>query len=122
MDFFITGSVVLGLFIVPGLINYYANRYYAPPGASLAPTVELIIASLALTFVVLVLDILGVLMAALLWDELKEEIADFVQLGLVGYGQERPIALTGVLSAVSLAYMALMTLLGVFRIPSRFVR
>lgn len=122
MEFFITWALVLGLLVVPGLINYYANRYYADPGSTLAPTLELVAASLALTFVLLVLDILAVLLVSLGWEDLKEEIADFVQLGLVGYGQERPIALTGVLSAWSLACMALMALLGVFRIPSRFVR
>ena len=79
-------------------------------------------ASLALTFVVLVLDIVAVLLISLGWDELKEEIADFVQAGLVGYGQDRPIALAGVLSAWSLACVAFMALLGVFRIPGRFVR
>lgn len=122
MDFFITWTVVLGFLVVPALINYFANRYYAPPGASVAPTLELMIASLVLTFAVIVADIVGVLLLSLYFDDLKEEIADFMQLGLVDYGQDRPIALTGVLSAVSLAYMAALALLGVFRIPSRFVR
>lgn len=122
MEFFITWSVVLGLLIVPGLVNYYANRYFAVPGSSMASTVELMLASLALTFVILVLDIVVVLMISLGWDDLKEEISDFVQLGLVGYGQDRPIALTGVLSAWSLACVALMALLGVLRLPGRFVR
>jgi hypothetical protein len=80
------------------------------------------IASMAMTFVVLVKSILLILLMSLIWDDLKEEISDFVQLGLVGYGQARPIALSGVLSAFSLACMALMALLGVFRLPSRFVR
>ena len=122
MEFFITSALILGLLVVPGLINYYVNRYYTPAATTMAPTLELIAASLTLTFAILVLDILVALLIALGWDEPKEEIADFVQLGLVGFGQERPIALTGVLSAWSLACMALMALLGAFRIPSRFVR
>ena len=68
------------------------------------------------------MGILAVLFVALGSDDLKEEIADFVQMGLIDYAQERPIALTGVLSAGSVAHMALMALLGTFRIPSRFVR
>ena len=122
MEFFITWAIILGLLVVPGLINYYVNRYYTPPATTTASTLELVAASLTLTFALVVLDIVVALLVSLGWDELKEEISDFVQLGLVGYGQDRPIALTGVLSANSVAAMALMALLGVFRIPSRFVR
>ncbi len=122
MEFFITWAIALGFIVVPGLINYYINRYYTPPGTALAPKLELIAASLALTFVLLVADMLVVLLISLGWDDLKEEIADFVQLGLADFGRDRPIALTGVLTAVSGGYMALMALLGVFRIPGRFVR
>jgi hypothetical protein len=122
LEFFITWALVLGLLVVPGLINYYVNRYYAPPGTSMAPTIELMAASLTLTFALLVAAVVITLGVSLGWDELKEETADFVQLGLVRYGQERPIALSGVLAAVSVAEMALLALLGVFRVPSRFVR
>jgi hypothetical protein len=122
LEFFITWALVLGLLVAPGLVNYFVNRYYAPPGSSLAPTLELIIASLTLTFALLVASILIVLLVSLGWSDLKHELSDFVQLGLVGYGQNRPIALTGVLSGVSLGEMALLALLGAFRIPSRFVR
>ena len=122
MEFFITWALILGLLVIPGLINYFVNRYYSPSGSVLAPTLELVAASLTLTFTVLVVAVLVVLVVALGWDELKEELSDFVQLGLVGYGQDRPIALAGVLSAVSVGEQALLALLGVFRIPSRFVR
>ena len=122
VEFFITWALVLGLLVVPGLINYYANSYYSQPGTLLAPRLELAAASLALAFALLVVAMLAALLAALGWDELKEEISDFVQLGLAGYGRDRPIALSGVLAAVSVAHMALMALLGTFRIPSRFVR
>jgi hypothetical protein len=122
LEFFITWALVLGLLVVPGLVNYFVNRYYSPAGSVVAPTLELIVASLTLTFAVVVAAVLAVLLVALGWDDLREELSDFVQLGLVSYGQERPIALSGVLSAVSLGEMALLALLGAFRIPSRFVR
>ncbi len=122
MEFFITWSLILGLLVVPGLINYYVSRYYTPPGAPLAPTLELVAASLAVTFALLVAAMLVTLLVSLGYDELKEEISDFVQLGLVGYGRDRPIALTGVLAAVSVAHTALMALFGTLRFPSRFVK
>ncbi|MCH7837771.1 MAG: hypothetical protein IIC26_04610 [Chloroflexi bacterium] len=122
MEFFITSAFVLGLFVVPGLINYYVNRYYTPSATTTGPTLELVIASLTLTFAILVLDVAAVLLISLGWDELREQIADFVQLGLVDYARERPIALTSVLSAYSVSCMTLLALLGAFRIPSRFVR
>ena len=122
MDFFITSAFVLGLFVVPGLINYYVNRYYTPSATTTASTLELVVASLTLTFAILVLDVAAVLLVSLGWDGLREQIADFVQLGLLDFARERPIALTSVLSAYSVSCMILLALLGVFRIPSRFMR
>ncbi len=122
MEFFVTWALVLGLVVVPAMVNYFVNRYYSPPGTSVAPTIELIAASLTLTFAVLVVAILIIVGVSLSWHDLKRELEAFIQLGLVGYGQNRPIALPGVLSAVSVGEMALLALLGAFRIPSRFVR
>ena len=122
MEFFITWALILGLLVVPALVNYYVNRYYTPPGTSHAPTIELIGASLTLMFAVLVIDVLIVLLIALGWEDLKEQIADFVQMGLADFARDRPIALSGVLAACSVFYLALMALLGVLRVPSRFVR
>ncbi len=122
MEFLVTWALVLGLVVVPAMVNYFVNRYYSPAGTSVAPTIELIAASLTLTFAVLVVAILIVVGVSLSWHDLKRELEAFIQLGLVGYGQNRPIALPGVLSAVSVGEMALLALLGAFRIPSRFVR
>jgi hypothetical protein len=122
LEFFITWALILGLFAVPALVNYFANSYYSAPGTLMAPRLELLAASFVLAFAVLVVAVLAALLAALGWEDFKDEVSDFVQRGLVGYGRERPIALSGVLSAVSVAHMALMALLGTFRIPSRFVR
>jgi len=122
VEFFITWALILGLLVAPALVNYFVNRYYSSPGTSVAPTIELIAASLTLTFAVVVAAILITVGVALGWHDLKDEVDGFVQLGLVGYGQNRPVALSGVLSAVSLGDMALLALLGAFRIPSRFVR
>ena len=122
MEIFITLAFILGLFIVPGLINYYINRYFTPPGTTTAPTLELLTASLTLTFAILVLDVMAVLLVSLGWDELKDEIADFVQMGLLDFARDRPLALTGVLTAYSVSCMAILGLLGVLRVPSRFIR
>ena len=122
MEIFITLAFILGLFIVPGLINYYVNRYFTPPGTTTAPTLELLTASLTLTFTILVLDVMAVLLVSLGWDELKDEIADFVQMGLLDFARDRPLALTGVLTAYSVSCMAILGLLGVLRVPSRFIR
>ena len=122
MAFFITLAFILGLFIVPGLINYYVNRYFTQPGMSMAPTIELVTASLTLTFAILVLDVMAVLLIALGWDDLKDQIADFVQMGLQDFARDRPLALTGVLTAYSVSCMSSLGLLGVLRVPSRFIR
>ncbi len=122
MELFITLALILGLFIVPGLINYFVNRYFTPPGTTTAPTLELLTASLTLTFAILVLDVMAVLLVSLGWDELKDEIADFVQMGLLDFARDRPLALTGVLTAYSVSCMSILGLLGVLRVPSRFIR
>ncbi len=79
MEFFITWALILGLLVAPALVNYFVNRYYSPPGKSLAPTIELIAASLTLTFAVLVAAIVIVLGIALGWDDLKEELEAFLR-------------------------------------------
>ena len=75
MEIYITLTLILGILVVPGLINYYVNRYFTPPGTSSAPTSELVTASLTLAFVFLVLDIASVLLISLVWDDLKDQIA-----------------------------------------------
>jgi hypothetical protein len=122
VEFFITWALILGLLVFPALVNYFVNRYYSQPSKSLAPTIELIAASLTITFAMVVAAVVITLGVSLSWDDLKREVEAFVQLGLVGYGQDRPISFAGVLAAWSLGEMALLALLGAFRIPSRFVR
>ena len=122
MEFFVTWALILGLLVFPALVNYFVNRYYSPPGTSAAPTIELLAASLTITFAMVVAAVVITLGVSLGWDDLKREVESFVQLGLVGYGQDRPISFAGVLAAWSLGEMAVLALLGAFRIPSRFVR
>ncbi len=113
---------MLGLTVVPALLNYLVNRYMAPEGEPLGPRSEQLAASFVLTFAILVMDILAVLLLSLGWDALKEEIADFVGAGLVDFARERPIALTGVLTAFTMMCMGVMAGLGFLRIPGRYVR
>jgi hypothetical protein len=122
MEFFITWAIILGLVVVPGVTNYYCNRWFMGEAAPGVGRLELAVAGLTLTFVMLVGAAFVVLLISLGWDGLRDEIADFAQGGLKGYGQNRPIALTGVLTAVSLGCTGLMALLGIFRVPSRFLR
>jgi hypothetical protein len=122
MELFITLALVLGVFIIPGLINFYVNRYFAPADGPSFPKLDLLTASLTLTFAILVLDVLGVLVIAAVWDGLKDDIADFVQMGLLDFARDRPIALTSVLTAYSTSCMVILGLLGALRVPSRFLR
>ena len=122
MEFFITWALILGLLVFPALVNYFVNRYYSPPGTSSAPTIELLAASLTITFAMVVAAVVITLGVSLSWDDLKREVEAFVELGLIGYGQNRPVSFAGVLAAWSLGQMAVLALLGAFRIPGRFVR
>ena len=122
MEFFITWSLALGLLVAPGLVNYFVNRYFTPPGTSMASTLELIAASLTLTFAIATACIVIVLGLSISWNDLHREVEAFFNLGLVGYGRDRPVSFPGMLAAWSLGEMALLALLGAFRLPSRFVR
>ncbi len=122
MDLFITLAIIFGVIVVPGLTNYYVCRYYTLPGTGTAPALDLVFASLTLVFAGVVFDIVAVSAISLIWDGLKEEISEFVQLGLLDYARDRPIALPGALGAYSLFSIALFGLLGVLRVPSRWIR
>ena len=122
MEFFITWAIILGLVVVPGAINYYCNRWFAEPRQQEPNRLELAAASLGLPIVILVAAAFVVLLISLGWDGLSDEIGDFVQGGVKGYGQTRPIALSGVMTGVSLALMGLLGLLGTLRVPARFLR
>ena len=107
MEFLITLTIVLGLIVVPGLLNYLVNRHMTPDGEPLGPRFEQLAASFVLTFAILVVDILAVLLLSLGWEGLREEIADFVRAGHIEFALERPIALTGVLTAYTAMGIAL---------------
>ncbi len=122
MEFFITWAIILGLVVVPGAVNYYCNRWFAGQGQQEPNRLELAAASLGLPIVILVAAAFVVLLISLGWDGLRDEIGDFAQGGVKGYGQARPIALSGVMTGVSLAMMGLLGLLGALRVPARFLR
>jgi hypothetical protein len=63
-----------------------------------------------------------VLGLATAWDDLKREVQSFFNLGLTGYGRDRPISFPAMMAAWSLGEMALLALLGAFRVPGRWVR
>jgi len=122
MDFFITWAIIVGLLVAPATINYYVSRWFTIPGEPLPSRLDHLAANLVLVLAVLAAAAFLILLISLAWDGLREEIADFVQGGLKGYGQDRPIALTGFLTAASLGCMGLMGALGALRVPARFLR
>ena len=122
MEFFITWAIILGLLVTPAMTNYYVSRWSLRPGEPQPSRLDHLAANLTVVLAILMAASFLVLLISLAWDGLREEIADFVQGGLKGYGQDRPIALTGVLTAVALGCTGLMAALGALRIPARFLR
>jgi len=121
MDFLVACILIGALILVPGLLNYYANRWFSAGGPE-PNRWELLVAGFVLSFVLLTVAAMLTLLISLGWDSLRNQIADFVRMGLRGYGEDRPVALSGVLTVVSLATMALMAALGWKRIPARYLR
>jgi hypothetical protein len=122
MDLLLSVMIVSAFVLVPGLINYYANRWRVA-GSALEPgRWELAIAGFTLSFVLLTVAAMVTLIIALGWEGLREELSDFIHMGFAGYGAERPFALSGVLTAIALATMAATGLLGVLRVPARYLR
>lgn len=118
----LTAVILLSAFvIVPGLLNYYSNRRAIPGGVEPGRW-ELLFASLALTWALLTIAAMVVLLIALVWEGLREELSEFINKGFRGYAFDRPFALSGVLTGVSLAAMALMTALGVAQVPGRWLK
>jgi hypothetical protein len=122
MDIVFVVIILSAFLIVPALLNYYANRLFVGSRADGPGRWELAIAGFALSFVILSVAAMVTLIVSLGADSLRNQIADFVRLGWSGYAQERPIALSGVLTAVALVHMALMTALGWLAIPGAYLK
>jgi len=122
MDIVFVAIIISAFFVVPALLNYYTNRWFIGRRAGAPGRWELAMAGFALSFVVLSIAAMVTLLVGLGYEGLRDQIADFVRLGWRGYAEERPVALSGVLTAVALAHMALMTALGLLSIPGRWVK
>jgi hypothetical protein len=122
MDILFVIIIATAFLIVPALLNYYTNRWFVGRRAGAPGKWELAIASFALSFVILSVASMITLLVGFGYEDLRDQIADFVRLGWRGYAEERPVALSGVLTAVALAHMALMTALGLLSIPGRWVK
>jgi len=121
MDFLVPWMLIGAFIVVPGLLFYYTNRWFSAGGPE-PDRWELLVAGFTLSFLLLTVAAMVTLLISLGYDSLRNQIADFVRMGLRGYGEDRPVALSGVLTAVALATMALMTALGWMRVPARYLR
>ena len=122
MDIVFVTIILSAFLIVPALLNYYVNRWFIGDRPNAPGRWELAIAGFALSFVVLSVAAMLTLIISLGYDALRTQIADFVRLGWHGYADERPIALTGVLTAVALVHMVIMTGLGWLAIPGAYLK
>ena len=122
MDLLLFVIIFSAFVLAPGLINYYANRWRVAGGVSEPGRWELVIAGFTLSFVLLTVAAMVTLIVALGWKGLREELSDFINMGFFGYAEERPFALSGVLTAIALTTMAVMALLGALRVPARFLK
>ncbi|HUS83487.1 MAG TPA: hypothetical protein VM013_09575 [Dehalococcoidia bacterium] len=122
MDIVFVVIILSAFLVVPALLNYYANRWFVGSRPDAPGRWELAIAGFALSFVILSVAAMLTLIVSLGADSLRDQVADFVRLGWRGYAEERPIALSGVLTAVALVHMALMTALGWLAIPGAYLK
>jgi ABC-type Fe3+ transport system permease subunit len=121
MDFLVSWMLIGAFIVVPGLLNYFANRWFSAGGPE-PNRWELLVASFTLSFVLLTLAAMVTLLIATGWHDLREQLSDFINMGMPAYAADRPFALSGVLTAVSLATMAVMAALGWLRVPARYLR
>jgi hypothetical protein len=122
MDAVIIVAIVSAFLIVPAALNYYLNRWFVAGRPDGPGRWELAIAGFALSFVLLTVAAMLTLIISLGVDSLRQQIADFVQLGWHAYAEDRPIALSGVLTGVALVNMALMTALGWLAVPGAYLK
>jgi len=121
MDFLVAWMLIGAFIVVPGLLNYYTNRWFSAGGPE-PDRWELLVASFMLSFVLLTVAAMVTLLIAIGWHDLREQLSEFINKGFRGYAADRPFALSGVLTAVALATMALMTALGWMRVPARYLK
>src|SRR4030042_6341351 len=108
MDFLVPWMLIGAFIVVPGLLNYYTNRWFSAGGPE--PTRwELLVASFTLSFLLLTVAAMVTLLIAIGWHDLREQLSEFINKGFRGYAADRPFALSGVLTAAALATTALLT-------------
>ncbi len=121
MDSLVAWMLIAAFIVVPGLLNYYTNRWFSAGGAG-PNRWDLLVSSFVLCFLLLTVASMVTMLVAIAYDDLREQLSEFVNHGFRGYAADRPFALSGVLTAVSLATMAIMTALGWLRIPARYLK
>jgi hypothetical protein len=121
MDLLLGLIIITAFIVVPGLLNYFTSRWLVGDGGAPGRW-ESVIAGFVLSFVLLTVAAMVTMLVSLGFDGLRTQIADFVRLGLRGYAVERPVALSGVLTAVALVEMAIMTGLGWVGIPGAYLK
>ena len=95
MDLLLALIIIAAFIAVPGLLNYYTSRWLVGDGGAPGRW-EHVVASFILSFVLLTVAAMVTMFISLGWDSLRTQIADFVRLGINGYAEARPVALSGV--------------------------
>jgi len=121
MELLLAFIIISAFVVVPGMLNYYTSRWLVA-GGSAPGRWEHVISGFTLAFLLLTVAAMVTMFISLGWDSLRTQIADFVRLGILGYAQERPVALSGVLTALALADMAFMTALGWIGVPAAYLK
>lgn len=116
-------AVLLTIFIVlPGFTHFGASSVFASPARHRPSDLQIVLRSLAISALLLSVEILAVSLAGVLWQSLADEIGTIVRDGAEAYGERHPLEVLASATALTLANMVILGIAGWFEVPQAWIR
>ncbi len=119
MNATIQGVFVMAYFVAPGFVHYYFTRAFGVASDADPSDLQLLVRSLCGTLVLLAAEATAIVLLAILWPGLKDQLQLLVADGLPAYADQHPVRLLGCATGVLGFNLAVGTLAGYRRFPDK---
>ena len=121
MDATVQGIFLAAYFVAPGFLHYYVTRAFGLGSDADPSDAQLLIRSLSFTLILVAAEAGAVVLAAIFWEPLKEQLQNLVSLGFSDYAAQRPFLLIGCGTAVLGTNLTVAAVAGFHRVPDAWI-